>query len=81
MVADCAYSVIDDRYLALREADPPYVVALKPHRGTWARANRPAVKGSWSSCSTPCVITTCARWATLIPRPPREGASGELVEA
>nr|WP_151477625.1 transposase [Streptomyces albicerus] len=28
-------------YFALREADLPYVVALKPHRGTWARADQP----------------------------------------
>ncbi|MDH6440288.1 hypothetical protein M2158_008829 [Streptomyces sp. SAI-144] len=41
MVADCAYSTSDDWYLALREAGLPYVVALKPHRGTWARADQP----------------------------------------
>jgi hypothetical protein len=41
VMADCAYSVSDDWYLALHEADLPYVVALKPHRGTWARADEP----------------------------------------
>ncbi|WP_234347943.1 IS701 family transposase [Streptomyces rimosus] len=41
VVDDCAYSVSDDWYLALRDADLPYVVALKPHRGTWARADEP----------------------------------------
>ena len=41
VVADCAYLVSDDWYLALREAELPYVVALKPHRGTWARADEP----------------------------------------
>ncbi|GGV55549.1 hypothetical protein GCM10010245_88120 [Streptomyces spectabilis] len=41
MVADCAYSVSDDWYLALREAHLPYVVHLKPHRGTWAPADQP----------------------------------------
>jgi hypothetical protein len=41
VVADCAYSVSDDWYLALREAGLAYVVALKPHRGTWARADQP----------------------------------------
>ncbi|MDN3029609.1 transposase [Streptomyces sp. S.PB5] len=40
-VADCAYSVSDDWYLALRAADLAYVVALRPHRGTWARADQP----------------------------------------
>ncbi|GEC10543.1 hypothetical protein SSP24_81980 [Streptomyces spinoverrucosus] len=41
VVADCAYSTSDGWYLALREAHLPYVVALKPHRGTWARADQP----------------------------------------
>ncbi|WP_369392842.1 transposase [Streptomyces sp. CG1] len=41
VVADCAYSVSDDWYLALREAGLAYVVALKPHRGTWARGDQP----------------------------------------
>jgi DDE superfamily endonuclease len=41
VVADCAYSVSDTWYLALREAGLAYVVALKPHRGTWARADQP----------------------------------------
>ncbi|MEU2867235.1 transposase [Streptomyces mirabilis] len=41
VVADCAYSVSDDWYLALREAGLAYVVALKPHRGTWAPAHQP----------------------------------------
>ncbi|MFD8396590.1 transposase, partial [Streptomyces sp. NPDC059680] len=41
VVADCAYSVSDDWYLALREAGLAYVVALKPHRGTWSRADQP----------------------------------------
>ncbi|MCX5357771.1 transposase [Streptomyces sp. NBC_00124] len=41
VVADCAYSVSDDWYLALREAGLAYVVALKPHRGTWARTDQP----------------------------------------
>ncbi|MFE7656068.1 transposase [Streptomyces bottropensis] len=41
VVADCAYSVSDDWYLALREAGLAYVVALKPHRGTWAPADQP----------------------------------------
>ncbi|MFI1367972.1 hypothetical protein ACH4UI_34610 [Streptomyces griseochromogenes] len=40
VVADCAYSVSDDWYLALREAGLAYVVALKPHRGTWAPADQ-----------------------------------------
>jgi SRSO17 transposase len=37
VVADCDYSVSDDWYRALREAGLAYVVALKPHRGTWLR--------------------------------------------
>ncbi|MFD5116660.1 transposase [Streptomyces sp. NPDC058391] len=37
VAADCAYSTSDDWYFALRAADLPYVVALRPHRGTWAR--------------------------------------------
>ncbi|WP_432190520.1 IS701 family transposase [Streptomyces sp. Tue6028] len=41
VVADCACSVSGDWYLALREADLAYVVALKPHRGTWAPADQP----------------------------------------
>ncbi|XUL89658.1 IS701 family transposase [Streptomyces galilaeus] len=41
VVADCAYSVSDDWYLTLREAHLPYVVHLKPHRGTWAPADQP----------------------------------------
>ncbi|MEI5102968.1 IS701 family transposase [Streptomyces sp. PmtG] len=41
VVADCAYSTSDDWYLALREAGLPYVVALRPRRGTWARADEP----------------------------------------
>ncbi|WP_327669596.1 MULTISPECIES: IS701 family transposase [unclassified Streptomyces] len=41
VVADCAYSTSDDWYLALRDAGLPYVVALRPHRGTWARADEP----------------------------------------
>ncbi|WP_172388026.1 IS701 family transposase [Streptomyces sp. MNP-20] len=41
VVADCAYSVSDDWYLALREAQLPYVVHRKPHRGTWAPAHQP----------------------------------------
>ncbi len=41
VVADCAYSVSDDWYLALRQAGLAYVVALKPHRGTWAPADQP----------------------------------------
>lgn len=41
VVADCAYSTSDDWYLALRDAELPYVVALKPHRGTWAPADQP----------------------------------------
>ncbi|MFE9559225.1 transposase [Streptomyces sp. NPDC006703] len=41
VVADCAYSVSDHWYLALREAGLAYVVALKPHRGTWAPADQP----------------------------------------
>nr|WP_240496383.1 transposase [Streptomyces torulosus] len=41
VVADCAYSVSDDRYLALREAGLPYVVALKPHRGTLGPGQQP----------------------------------------
>ncbi|MGW2864504.1 IS701 family transposase [Streptomyces sp. NPDC001205] len=41
VVADCAYSVSDNWYLALREARLPYVVHLKPHRGTWAPADQP----------------------------------------
>ncbi|MDQ1073594.1 hypothetical protein QFZ32_009122 [Streptomyces canus] len=31
MVSNCAYSISDDWYLALREAVLAYVVALKPH--------------------------------------------------
>ncbi|MEU6145645.1 transposase [Streptomyces sp. NPDC047081] len=41
VVTDCAYSTSDAWYLALRVAGLPYVVALRPHRGTWARANEP----------------------------------------
>ncbi|MFI1708282.1 IS701 family transposase [Streptomyces griseoruber] len=41
VVADCAYSVSDDWYLALREAGLAYPVALKPHCVTWARADQP----------------------------------------
>ncbi|WP_372408842.1 IS701 family transposase [Streptomyces luteireticuli] len=41
VVADCAYSVSDDWYFALREAGLAYVVALKPRNGTWAPAHQP----------------------------------------
>ncbi|MEU6667867.1 transposase [Streptomyces sp. NPDC046727] len=41
VVADCACSVSDDWYLALREAGLPYVVALKPRNGVWAPAHQP----------------------------------------
>ncbi|MFE0063150.1 transposase [Streptomyces sp. NPDC059003] len=41
VVADCAYSVSDYWYFVLRDADLPYVVALKRHRGTWARVDEP----------------------------------------
>ncbi len=41
VVADCAYSVSDTWCLALREAGLAYAVALRPHRGTWARADQP----------------------------------------
>ena len=41
MVADCAHSVSDDWYSALREAGLPHVVALCPHRGSWVRADQP----------------------------------------
>jgi SRSO17 transposase len=41
VVADCAYSVSDDWYLALGAAGLAYVVALKPRKGTWARADQP----------------------------------------
>ncbi|WTP47948.1 transposase [Streptomyces tauricus] len=41
VVADCAYSTSDDWYFALCDADLPYVVALGPHCGTWARTDEP----------------------------------------
>ncbi|GAA0438572.1 hypothetical protein GCM10010357_70000 [Streptomyces luteireticuli] len=41
VVTDCAYSVSDDWYFALRDASLAYVVALKPHRSTWAPAHEP----------------------------------------
>nr|WP_234436339.1 transposase [Streptomyces sp. NRRL S-813] len=41
VVADCAYSVSDDWYLARHEVGLAYVVALKPQPGTWARADQP----------------------------------------
>ncbi|WSS92549.1 transposase [Streptomyces phaeochromogenes] len=41
MVADCAYSVSENWYLALRPPGLSYVIALKPHRGTWAPAGQP----------------------------------------
>ncbi|MDB5159691.1 MAG: Transposase [Mucilaginibacter sp.] len=41
VVADSAYSVSDDWYLSLHEAQLAYVVHLKPHRGTWAPADQP----------------------------------------
>ncbi|MEV0186574.1 transposase [Streptomyces sp. NPDC050625] len=41
VVADCACSVSDDWYLALREAGLAYVVALKPRNGVWAPVDQP----------------------------------------
>jgi hypothetical protein len=41
VVADCAYSVSDGWYYALRGAGLAYVVALKPRNGTWALADQP----------------------------------------
>ncbi|MER6379877.1 hypothetical protein ABT274_07745 [Streptomyces sp. NPDC001127] len=41
VVADCAYSVSDEWYFALREAGLAYMVAFKPHRATWVRADQP----------------------------------------
>ncbi|WUV39570.1 transposase (plasmid) [Streptomyces sp. NBC_01483] len=41
VVADCAYSVSDDWYRALREAGLAYVVALKPRNGVWVPADQP----------------------------------------
>lgn len=40
VVADCAYSVSDDWYGALRDGGLAYVVALKPRKGTWVRADQ-----------------------------------------
>lgn len=45
VVADCAYSVSDDWYLALREAGLAYVVALKPRNGIWAPVDQPHTRG------------------------------------
>ena len=36
VVADCGYGDSDEFRHALREAGLPFVMALKPHRGTWA---------------------------------------------
>ncbi|MEU9287453.1 IS701 family transposase [Streptomyces sp. NPDC048275] len=41
VVSDCAYSVSDDWYLALREAGLAYVVTLKPRNGVWALVDQP----------------------------------------
>ena len=41
VVADCAYSLSDDWYRALREAGLPYVVALKRRNGVWAPVDQP----------------------------------------
>ncbi|MFE2186052.1 transposase [Streptomyces sp. NPDC059455] len=41
VATDCAYSVSDTWYLALRQAGPAYMVALKPHHDTWAPADQP----------------------------------------
>lgn len=39
VVADCGYGDNDEFRHTLREAGLPFVMALKPHRGTWAPAN------------------------------------------
>jgi hypothetical protein len=41
VVADCAYSTSDHWYAALGEDQLAYVVAIKPHCGTWAQADQP----------------------------------------
>jgi hypothetical protein len=40
VVADCGYGDSDEFRHTLREAGLPFVMALKPHRGTWAPANQ-----------------------------------------
>ncbi|RSN18775.1 transposase [Streptomyces sp. WAC 01325] len=61
VVADCAYSTSDDWYFALRDAGLPYVVALKPHHGTWpapmSRTPRSTPPTRWSA-PTPAIRTT-----------------------
>jgi hypothetical protein len=41
VVADCAYGDNDEFRVELRRTGLPYVVALKPHKGTWARERDP----------------------------------------
>src|SRR5437764_2101617 len=41
VVADCAYGDQDGFRAELAEAGLPFVMALRPHRGTWARAADP----------------------------------------
>ncbi|MEU7160895.1 IS701 family transposase [Streptomyces chrestomyceticus] len=76
VVADCAYSVSDDWYLALREIHVPYVVHLKPHRGTWAPADQPhtpidaARALAWHDAAPPATgRPSSATSATATPRP------------
>jgi len=41
VVADCAYGDNEEFRVELRRTGLPYVVALKPHKGTWAREMDP----------------------------------------
>ncbi|WUX02755.1 transposase (plasmid) [Streptomyces sp. NBC_01450] len=81
LVADCAYSVSDDWYLALREAGLAYVVALKPRNGHtetwWAADARLGGYGPNSPCrlivatTDPAGLPEKATWylATNLPHP------------
>lgn len=81
VVADCAYSVSDAFYLALREAGLPYVVALRPHRGTWARAGQPhtpidAARTRRPTSPKSCGSTGCGRGSSRATSRSRTNSAG-----
>lgn len=51
VVADCAYGDQDGFRGELADAGLPFVMALKPHRGTWAYGPRRAHPGRCGSCA------------------------------
>jgi DDE superfamily endonuclease len=67
VVADCAYGDNEEFRVELRRTGLPYVVALKPNKGTWAREDQPhtpvdaARALAWNSPEDPGAWTAVER--------------------